>query len=169
MGPDGASAPILKHMPPAFHEALHLLFESTAITWITPPSWHKSNTILLCKKDDPTRLDNYRPIILVNALYKLWTTCIVTLATYCSEARKILCPEQEGFRADRSCSRAITRLSLCVEDAHSHKKDIILCYLDFKAAFPSTDHRQLVRVLDFLPPSLRNSLALSLTSTVRHL
>jgi hypothetical protein len=37
-----------------------------------------------------------------------------------------------------------------VEDAHSHKKDIVLCYLDFKRAFSSTDHKQLVRVLDFL-------------------
>ena len=37
-----------------------------------------------------------------------------------------------------------------MEDAHSHKKDIFLCYLDFKGAFPSTDHTQLVRVLEFL-------------------
>jgi hypothetical protein len=50
-------------------------------------------------------------------------------------------PEQEGLRADRSCERAITHLGLCVEDAHSHKKDIVLCYLDFKGAFPSTDHK----------------------------
>jgi len=37
-----------------------------------------------------------------------------------------------------------------VEDAPSHKKDIVLCYLDFEGAFRSTDHRQSVRVLDFL-------------------
>jgi hypothetical protein len=37
-----------------------------------------------------------------------------------------------------------------VEDAHSHEKDIVLCYLDFKGAFPSTDHRHLVRVLESL-------------------
>ena len=30
-----------------------------------------------------------------------------------------------------------------------HEKDIILCYLDSKGAFPSTDHRQLVKVLEF--------------------
>jgi len=95
-------------------------------------------------------LDIYRPITLANALYKLWTTCIETLATDYIEARKILSPEQEGSRADRSCSRAITHLSLCVEDAHSHKKDTVLSYLDFKGAFPSTGHCQLVRVLEFL-------------------
>ena len=37
-----------------------------------------------------------------------------------------------------------------MECAHSHKKDIVLCYLDFKGAFPSTDHKQLVRVLELL-------------------
>ena len=137
-------------MPPAFHDAIFLLFQAMAITVITPPSWLQSHTILLYKKGDSTRLDYYRPITLANALYKLWTTCVVILATDYIESRKILSSEQEGFRSDRSCERAITHLALCVEDAHSHAKDIVLCYLDFKGAFPSTDHKQLVRVLEFL-------------------
>ena len=36
------------------------------------------------------------------------------------------------------------------KDAHTHEKDIILCYLDLKDAFPSTKHRHLVRVLEYL-------------------
>jgi len=150
VGPDGVPGLILKHMSPVFHEVLHLLFQSMAITGITPPSWLKSHAIFLYKKRDPTRLDIYHPITLANASYKLKTTFTVTLATEYIEARKILSPEEEGFRADRSCSRAITHLILYVEDAHSHKKDVVLCYLNFKVAFPSTDHIQLVRVLDFL-------------------
>jgi hypothetical protein len=84
-GPDGISGLILKQMPPTFHEALHLLIQSMAITWITPPSRLKSHAILLYK--NPTRLDNYRLIKLANAIYKLWTTHIVTLATDYIEAR----------------------------------------------------------------------------------
>jgi hypothetical protein len=121
-----------------------------AITGITPSSWLQSHTILLYKKEDPARLNNYRPITLANAIYKPLTTCIVILATDYIESRKILSPEQEGFRAERSCARAITHLRLCVEDAHYHKKDIALCYLGLKGASPSTDHKQLVRVLEFL-------------------
>jgi hypothetical protein len=64
--------------------------------------------------------------------------------------QKIVSTEQEGFRADHSCDRAITHISLCVEDARSHKKDIVLCYLGFKGAFPYTNHKQLVRVLKFM-------------------
>ena len=91
---DGVPGLVLKHMPPAFLEAIHLLFQAMAITWITPPTWLQSHTILLYKKGDPTRLDNYRPITLANALYKLLTTCIVILATDYIESRKILSPEQ---------------------------------------------------------------------------
>jgi hypothetical protein len=71
-------------------------------------------------------------------------------ATDYVESREIRSPEQEGFRTDRSCSRAITHLGICIEDAHTHNKDIVLCYLDFKGAFPSADHDQLVKTLEFL-------------------
>jgi hypothetical protein len=108
------------------------------MTSITPPCWLKSHIILFYKKEDPPRQDTYRPITLASVIYKLWTTCIVTIATDSVESRKIPSPEQEGFREDRSCTRAVTHLNLCVKDAHSHKKDIVLCYLDFNGAFPST-------------------------------
>jgi len=91
-GPDWAPGLVLKHMPPQFHEALHLLFQALAITGITSPSWLQSHAILLYKKGDPTTLDNYRPITLANAIYKLWTTCVVILATDYIESRKILSP-----------------------------------------------------------------------------
>jgi hypothetical protein len=133
-GPNGVPGLILKRMPPAFHKALQLLFQAMSITGITSPSWLNSHTILLYKKGVPATLENYLQITLANALYKLWTTCIVMLVSDYVESRKILSPEQEGFRADRSCARAITHLGLCIEDAHTHNKDIVLCYLDFKGA-----------------------------------
>ncbi len=60
---------------------------------ITPSSWLKSYAILLSKKWDTARVDNYCPITLANALYKLWTTWIVTLAMDYIESRKIPDPE----------------------------------------------------------------------------
>jgi hypothetical protein len=79
---------ILKHMPPGFHEAIQLLFQTMSITGITPPSWLHSHTILLYIKGDPATLDNYRPITLAHALYKPWTTCIVMMATEYVESIK---------------------------------------------------------------------------------
>jgi hypothetical protein len=122
-----------------------------AITGTTPPNWLLSNTRLLYKKNEPYNLlDNYRPITLANILYKLWASCLAILAMDYIEANTIISPEQEGFRPCRSCSRAITHLSLCLEDAHTHNKDILLAYLDFTQAFPSANHLQLERALRFL-------------------
>ncbi len=56
-GSDGVSGLVLKHMPHAFHDTLHLPFQALAATIITPPSWLRSHTVLLYKKGDPTRLD----------------------------------------------------------------------------------------------------------------
>jgi hypothetical protein len=123
-------------MPQLFHEALHLLFQALAITGITPPSWLQSHTILLYKKGDPTTLNNYRPITLANAIYKLWTTCVVILATGYIESRKIRSPEQENFRADRLYARAVTHLSLCVEDAHTAKRTSSFAILTLKGPSP---------------------------------
>jgi hypothetical protein len=53
-------------------------------------------------------------------------------------------------RTDLARVRAITRLGLYIEDVHTRNKDIALCYLDFKGAFPYADHDQLVRTLVFL-------------------
>jgi hypothetical protein len=36
-GPDGVPGLVLKHMPPVFHEAIHLMFQALAITGINPP------------------------------------------------------------------------------------------------------------------------------------
>jgi hypothetical protein len=66
------------------------------------------------------------------------------------EANKIISPEQEGFLLGRSCSRAITHLSLCIEDANTHNQDIQIEYLDFTQAFPSAHRLQLDRTLRFL-------------------
>jgi len=41
-GPDGVPGLVLKHMPPAFHEAIRLIFQAMAITGITPPHGYRA-------------------------------------------------------------------------------------------------------------------------------
>ena len=41
------------------------------MTATTPQYFKESNTILLYKKDDPLKLDNYTPICLANTIAKL--------------------------------------------------------------------------------------------------
>ena len=120
------------------------------ITGITPPNWLHSNTFFLYKKNDPLDLTNYKPIALAFALYKLWKSCLNILASDFVEAHKIPSPDQESFRAQRSCSRAITHLGLCIENAQTHDTYVLLAYLDLTSAFPSVNHTRLTRILHFL-------------------
>ena len=121
-GLDGVPGMIMKHTFPGFHKVVKLVFQVLSITGITPPAWINSHTILLYKKGDPTTLYEYRPITPANAVYKLLTACIVVLATEYIESIKFLSPEQESFRADRSCARSVTDLGLCVEDDHTKNR-----------------------------------------------
>jgi hypothetical protein len=75
-GPDGIPNEIIKFLPPATCSALFSLLFLLAHTSYTTPEWCHSTTCLLHKKGDPTLLDNYRPIALMNHLLKLWTAQI---------------------------------------------------------------------------------------------
>jgi hypothetical protein len=86
-------------------------------------------------ENDSYTLENYRPITLATVLYKLWASCIAILTMDYIEANKTISPVQEGFRPSISCFRAITHLSLCIENAHTHNKDSLIAYPDFNQAF----------------------------------
>jgi hypothetical protein len=75
-GPDGVYNEVLKHLPEKFHAALHHFFTHLWRLSRTPDSWKTALTILLYKKDDPHDVKNYRPIGLLNAVYKLWTATV---------------------------------------------------------------------------------------------
>jgi hypothetical protein len=63
-----------------------------------PPEWCHSTTCLLHKKVDPTILDNYRPIALMNNLLKLWTALIIKDAgSKYAETHGILRNQHDGF------------------------------------------------------------------------
>jgi hypothetical protein len=70
-GPDGIPNEIIKFLPPATRSAVFSLLSLLAHKFYTPPKWCHSTTCLLYKKGDPTLLDNYRPIALMNNLLKL--------------------------------------------------------------------------------------------------
>jgi len=118
--------------PPLLHNALYQLFQVMAITGTTTPNRPLSNTILLNKKNNPYNLDIYhRPITLANVVNKLCASCLtIILAMDHVETHKSLASlEQEGFRAGRSYFKDIPPLSLCIEDTHTHDKDILCnCY-----------------------------------------
>ena len=149
-GPDNIPGELIKSMPPDFHRAMFSIFILLARTRTTPTSWLQSNTVLIYKKGDPCLMDNYRPIALANHLYKIWTALIAQILTDFVECNNILSDAQEGYRKGRSTNRAVAHLQLLLEDAHTHRKNLYITYIDFKGAYPSVDHTQLRQVIQDL-------------------
>jgi hypothetical protein len=70
-GPDGIPNETIKFLPPATRSALFSLLSLLAQNSYTPHEWCHSTTCLLHKIGDPSLLDNYRPIALMNNLLKI--------------------------------------------------------------------------------------------------
>jgi hypothetical protein len=146
-GPDNIPNDIIKILPPNCQTLIFLFFLHCYKQREIPTSWKHSKTILLHKKEDPTQLNNYRPIALANTIYKLYTRTLTTLLTNYGERNRILHFSQEGFRPQRNTSRQIQTLIAALEDAQLTNKDIYLTYIDFKNAFGSIDHARLLAIM----------------------
>jgi hypothetical protein len=75
-GPDGIPNEIIKVLPLAIRSALFSLLSLLAHKAYTPLERCHNTTYLLHKKGDPTLLDKYRPIALMNNFLKFWTALI---------------------------------------------------------------------------------------------
>jgi hypothetical protein len=149
-GPDNTSTDILKRMPTKFIELTTTLLQKLWDQAHTPNPWKKSTTVLIHKKGDPTLLQNWRPIALVNVLFKLWTGVITTLLSDYCEQNKILHQTQEGFRRTKNTMNQLTRVITMLEDANLTNKQLHMLYIDFENAFGSTDHQKLIYTLQRL-------------------
>ena len=146
-GIDGLPNELLKHFPPDMHQ---LMYTFLCLCWqegYTPLSWKQSCTKLFFKKGDPCNPRNYRPIALLNTVYKLWTKIVAKLIYAYAESNSILSEPQEGFRKFKSCKRQVQYMKLAFEDAKLHQQDLYICLLDLKKAFDSVDHARLFAIM----------------------
>ena len=81
---------VLKMMPDRFHRSLHKLMTVCWRMRAIPSRWKSSDTVLLYKKGDPTKVSNYRPIGLMCTVYKLYTSIVTEVLTDYAEARGML-------------------------------------------------------------------------------
>jgi hypothetical protein len=93
------------------------------------------------QKGDPTLLDNYSPIALMNNFLKLWTVLIKNAGSKHAETHHILSEQQDGFRLLRNIYNTLASIIMMIEDAKIYNKDTSVMCADFKGAFNAADHR----------------------------
>ena len=105
-GDDGIVYEFLKDGPEELLEIIHQAINSLLTkTTKVPADWKGGMIRLLYKKGDPFLCKNYRPVVLLRAIYKLYTSILTDRLYNIAERNKLLHPSQEGFRRDRSCGR----------------------------------------------------------------
>jgi exonuclease III len=115
-GPDGIVNDLLKAAPPILKEAIHYLFQIMWATGVTPDSWKTSDTCLLFKnKGQATDIAKYRPVGLLNIVYKLYTKLVTMTLENHAETHSILSPAQKGYRKFSHTLQQVQSLIMALE------------------------------------------------------
>ena len=124
-------------MEPVFH-----LFSLCLRTSSIPQEWKLHKISPIPKKGDQSEVSNYRPISLLCILSKVLESIIYNKII--SFVEPLLSRNQFGFLRNRSClSQLLTSLALVYEAIDNRQQSDIL-YLDFKKAFNSVPHQELL-------------------------
>jgi hypothetical protein len=138
-----------------------MLFRIMWTTAHTLDSWKENLTILLYKnKGETTDPSKYRPIALLDTLYKLWTSLQAKVLSDFAEEHSILSPSQAGFRKYNNTIQQLQLLTSAIEDARLTGQNIYALMVDLKSAFKMIDHDTLFKIMNDLgfPPDALSAL-----------
>ena len=141
---------------------------------VVPSSWRRATIIPIPKSGkDPGAVENYWPISLTSHLAKLVEPMIAARLTYLADLKKVIPPEQVGFRRGRAADESLARLIQSVQDGWNRPKPrgrpvdgsiadkLVLLALDFSRVNDTVDHRMLS---GRIPPSMHGPLGVRFSS-----
>lgn len=130
-GNSGISADIFKAIGPFAAELLSKIFKLYFNTGFIPTSWKRSCIVPVPKKGDLSKIENYRPISLLETTRKIFEHCLLDQLKQTTKISKY----QAGFQAGHCCNDQISTLN----DILKTSKKKIVTFLDIKAAYDSVD------------------------------
>ena len=115
-GPDGYSGKFFRHCWDIVHSDVVHAVQHFFIHGNLSPGLNSNFLVLIPKVDNAITIDQYRPIVLGNFIYKLITKIIADrLGRVCS---RIISPHQFGFVPDRNIRDCIVGASECYNCLH---------------------------------------------------
>ena len=145
-GEDGVPIEAIKFGGDTMLSAIAALFNKCLEEGKVPESWENAMIILLHKKGDITKLENYRPISLLSTLYKLYMKIIAKRNTNKLDFYQPV--EQAGFRAGYSTNDHLQVMRTLIEKCNEYKIGIVLIFIDFEKAFDSVETWSILDSLD---------------------
>ena len=111
--------------------------------------WKEFITVVLRKPGKPNydTPKAYRPIALLNTMWKVVTAIIANHITYITEKHQLLPANHFGGRPGRTTSDAIHLLVAKIKDTWRARKVTAVLFLDIEGAFPNADPDRLIHNL----------------------
>ncbi|MEL7079277.1 MAG: reverse transcriptase family protein [Cyanobacteria bacterium J06582_2] len=135
-GLDDITVSMISHLPqdvlPLLLDALNALWQSKQI----PDSWLKEIKLPFLKPGkDPQLAESYRPISLTSCVCKLFERMVNHRLTWFLERNNLLCPQQSGFRKNKSTMDAIIQLKRHIERGFRENKHTTAVFFDMEKAY----------------------------------
>lgn len=144
-GPDSITAEMLKSGIDIFVKPLCDLFNKWVIEEIVPNSLPDSVISLIFKKGSQLEISNYRPIALLNLVYKVFTSVIDTRIEGTLNSAQP--HEQAGFRRNYSTTDHIFTISELISRSVEYNFPLYLVFVDYLKAFDSIEFGSLWKAL----------------------
>ena len=137
---------------------LFKLLDNNNLQWLTdiynqwwcsgecPTNLLRALVASIYKKGDPKKQSNYRPISLLNAVYKIYAALLQTRLAEAIDDD--LQNTQFGFRKARSTTIPINCLKRIVERAYASQDPAVLVFLDWEKAFDRIRQDKIIECLE---------------------
>ena len=145
-GENGVPIEAIKFGGNTLLRAITTLFNNCLELGKIPEAWENAVIILLHKKGDITKLENYRPISLLSTLYKLFMKIMPKRITRKLDFHQPV--EQAGFRSGFSTNDHLQVMRTLIEKCNEYKIGIVLIFIDFEKAFDSVETWSILDSLD---------------------
>ena len=106
----------------------------------------RARVVLIYKKGDTNKFENYRPISLLNTLYKIFAA--ILQRRIANTLDRHLQETQYGFRKDKSTGDAIHLIRRVIEYGESTNNQLHLLLLDWEKAFDKVDRKGLITAME---------------------
>ena len=142
MGIDDIGPKILKHCALALYQPVYHLFSMCLSQYYIPHEWRIHKITPIFKSGDRTSVNNYRPISLLCTISKVLERIIYNHII--DFVTKNICPTQFGFLRKHSTLQQLLIFVNELFNSYSHNIPTDVIYLDFKKAFDSVSHNELL-------------------------
>jgi len=164
-GSDNISAELIKAGGTAVKQRIHKLIVRIWEEETLPSEWTEGIICPTYKKGDRMLCSNYRPITLLNVVYKIFTILIHNKLSKIMEDKLEDC--QMGFRANRSTIDNLFIVRQIIEKCHEFNIELHNVFIDYTQAFDTVFRDKIFKCLNHyeVPSKLMKLVAKTLQNT----